>query len=102
MVATDLQIDELARDLIARHGLRAARVAAQQLNEMIDRKNVHDRDIWACVVHLIHEQQGPSPDWTEQPTYTVRRAPRLPATARVAYPLPAAISPPEFRATAAI
>ena len=30
----------------------------ERLNEMIDRNNIRGRDIWACVVHAIHEQQG--------------------------------------------
>jgi hypothetical protein len=30
---------------------------------MIDRNNIRDRDIWACVVHAIHERQGTGPVW---------------------------------------
>ena len=84
MLATDLEIAGLARDLITRHGLHAAGVAVQQLNEMIDRNNVHERDIWACVVHLIHERQGPSPLWANRSLYAVRRGSQLPIAAQVA------------------
>jgi hypothetical protein len=63
MVVHDAEIDRLARELIAQHGPRAARVAAERLNEMIDRSNVPGRDLWACVVHRIHERQGSGPVW---------------------------------------
>ena len=66
MVVSDAEIERLARDMIARHGDRAARVAAEKLNEMIDRDNVRGRDVWACVVHLIHERQGSGPVWADQ------------------------------------
>lgn len=61
MLATDSEIDRMARELIARHGSRAARVAAERLNEMLDRGNVRGRDIWACVVRVIHERLGTGP-----------------------------------------
>jgi len=47
--------------LIAKHGPHAARVAAEQLNRMIDRNDTSGRDLWACVVHVIHERQGTGP-----------------------------------------
>jgi hypothetical protein len=93
MVVNDVEIDRLAHDLIARHGSRAARVAAQRLNEMIDRKNLHDRDIWACIVHVIHEKQGPSLVWPERPIYSHHRAPPLAASSRV-MPHPRRAIPP--------
>ena len=71
MVAST-EIERLARDMIARHGDRAARVAAETLNEMIDRDNVRGRDVWACVVHLIHERQGTGPVWAGQAPETMR------------------------------
>ena len=80
MVAST-EIERLARDMIARHGDRAARVAAETLNEMIDRDNVRGRDVWACVVHAIHELQGTGLAEAEnggetQPPNSVTRAPR--------------------------
>ncbi len=30
---------------------------------MIDRNNIPGRDLWACVVHRIHEHQGTGPVW---------------------------------------
>ena len=66
MVVADAEIERLAREMIAQHGDRAARAAAEQLNEMIDRDNIRGRDVWACVVHLIHERQGSGPVWAHQ------------------------------------
>ena len=61
MVVRDADIERIARELIAQHGPDAARVAAERLNQMIDSNDLHGRDIWACIVHLIHERQGTSP-----------------------------------------
>jgi hypothetical protein len=58
MLFKDAEIERIARGLLAQHGRRAALVAAERLNEIIDRNNISGRDIWACVVHAIHEQQG--------------------------------------------
>ena len=66
MVVSDAEIERLAREMIAQHGDRAARAAAEKLNEMIDRDNVRGRDVWACVVHVIHERQGSGPVWAHQ------------------------------------
>jgi hypothetical protein len=63
MLPSDAEIDRLARDMVVRHGNRAPVVAAERLNEMIDRKNRRGREIWACVVHAIHELQGTGPIW---------------------------------------
>jgi len=49
--------ERVALGMIARHGANAAREAAAQLNLMIDRGDLAARDLWACVVHLIHERQ---------------------------------------------
>jgi hypothetical protein len=65
MIVSDAHVDRLAREMIARHGARAALAAAERLNEMIDRNNWRGRDIWACVVHAIHQQQGTAPAWIE-------------------------------------
>jgi hypothetical protein len=64
--------------LLAEHNGRAALVAAERLNAMIDRNNIRGRDIWACVVHAIHEQQGTSPA-ADTPRQPHRLAPRPPA-----------------------
>ncbi len=61
MAAEDADIERTARELIAKHGPDAARVAAEQLNTMIDRNDIDGRELWACIVHVIHEQQGTSP-----------------------------------------
>ena len=61
MLVADAEVERLAGEMIARHGARAARVAAERLNDMIDRNNIPGRDTWACVVHRIHELQGSGP-----------------------------------------
>ena len=63
MVRDEAEIERIARDMIARHGSRAAREAVGRLNEMIDRNNVPGRDLWACIVHRIHEHQRSGPVW---------------------------------------
>jgi hypothetical protein len=52
--------ERVATEMIARHGADAAREAAVRLNRMIDRGNIPARDLWACVVHLIHERRRPN------------------------------------------
>ena len=47
--------ERLAARMIALHGANAAREAAIHLNRMIDRGDLPARDLWAYVVHLIHE-----------------------------------------------
>jgi hypothetical protein len=76
MLVKDAEIERIARQLLAEHGSRAARIAAERLNEMIDRHNIRGRDIWACVVHAIHEQQGTSP-WADYAPDSHQHAPRL-------------------------
>jgi len=63
MVGNEAEIERIARDLIAQHGSLAAREAIERLNQMIDRNNIPGRDLWACVVHRIHERQGSGPVW---------------------------------------
>jgi hypothetical protein len=63
MVGNESEIDRIARQMIAQHGPEAARRAIDRLNEMIDRNNIPGRDLWACVVHCIHERQGTGPVW---------------------------------------
>ena len=50
----------VARDLIRQHGARAVFVAVERLNAMIDGDDWRGRDLWARVVHAIHELQGSS------------------------------------------
>jgi hypothetical protein len=47
--------ERVAVGMISRHGANAARAATVQLNRMIDRGNWAARDLWACVVHVIHQ-----------------------------------------------
>ena len=65
MAELDDEIERLASEMIERHGPRAARIATERLNEMIDREHVRGREIWACVVHLIHKRQGSGPIWDD-------------------------------------
>ena len=50
----------IARDLIREHGTQAVFVAVERLNTMIDGDDWRGRDLWARVVHAIHELQGSS------------------------------------------
>jgi hypothetical protein len=49
--------ERVAISMITRHGADAAREATVHLNRMIDRGDLAARDLWACVVHVIHERQ---------------------------------------------
>jgi hypothetical protein len=53
---SDPEVEFIARALIAQHGSAAARAAVNHLNAMIDLGDFHRRDMWARVVHEIHEQ----------------------------------------------
>ena len=57
MPATEQDIDRQALDLITRHGERAVMVAAERLNACIDQWDWVNRDVWARIVHRIHEHQ---------------------------------------------
>jgi len=50
--------ERVAQSMIARHGANAAREATEHLNMVIDRGDLAARDLWAYVVHIIHEQQN--------------------------------------------
>ena len=65
MLDIDGEIERLTREMIAQHGAQAARIAAERLNDMIDRQNGRGRDVWACVVHAIHERLGSGPIWAD-------------------------------------
>jgi hypothetical protein len=77
MVVADAEIERLAREMIATHGRRAAPMATERLNEMIDRNNSPGRDVWACVVHAIHARQGSGPVFAGWPHDWRSSAPRL-------------------------
>jgi hypothetical protein len=62
MVVGDADIERIAGELIVKHGPQAARVAADRLNAMIDSNDLRGRDIWACIVRVIHLRQGMGPD----------------------------------------
>jgi hypothetical protein len=65
--------ERVAVGMIARHGANAAREAASHLNRMIDLGNLPARDLWACVVHVIHElrdEVGPGEHEAEPPRLT--------------------------------
>jgi hypothetical protein len=51
------RVNEAARDLIEQHGITAAYLAVERLNESIDRRDQIGRDFGAQVVHAIHEHQ---------------------------------------------
>ncbi|MGH7091938.1 MAG: hypothetical protein ACREFB_00200 [Stellaceae bacterium] len=77
----DAEADFIARALIAQHGMGAARAAVDHLNAMIDLGDFHRRDMWARVVHAIHDYQRLSLDQTHGVT-SRRELSQLAAMAR--------------------
>lgn len=67
------QIELLARSMIERHGIDAAKAAVVRLNQMIDRADLAGRDRWACVVRAIHQNLGVGSMFSD------RRRPRISA-----------------------
>jgi hypothetical protein len=61
MPTNETEIELIARAMIDRHGVDAAKSAVIRLNQMIDRGDWIGRDRWACVVRTIHERQGVGP-----------------------------------------
>jgi hypothetical protein len=61
MPSYESEIELLARAMIDRHGMDAAKASVIRLNQMIDRGDWEARDRWACVVRQIHETQGLRP-----------------------------------------
>jgi hypothetical protein len=61
MPTSETEIELLARAMIDRHGMDAARAAVARLNRMIDQGDWDGRDRWACVVRTIHESQDICP-----------------------------------------
>jgi hypothetical protein len=51
------RVEELASTLIEHHGKRAVYIAVERLNQSIDERDHPARDLWAQVVHAIHEYQ---------------------------------------------
>ncbi len=61
-------VRRIANAMLTRHGKGAARVAAERLNMMIDRGDWTGRDLWARVVHAIHESDpGIDPHLAQPP-----------------------------------
>jgi len=58
MPVTDLEVERLAQAMIEKHGAGAARASVERLNEMIERRDWGGRDVWARIVHAIHQEQG--------------------------------------------
>jgi acetolactate synthase small subunit len=80
MLASETEIERLARAMIVRHGPDAAKQAVARLNKMIDRHDWYGRDRWACVVRAIHASISVGPVFAE----TVRRIDAAPRFAHVA------------------
>jgi hypothetical protein len=66
MPTNESEIELLARAMIDRHGMEAAKAAVVRLNQMIDRGDWEARDRWACVVRQIHETQGIRPAFVQR------------------------------------
>jgi hypothetical protein len=61
VLASEAAVQALASDMIERHGAEAALRAAERINERIDNADWSGRDLWAAVVHAIHELQPAVP-----------------------------------------
>ena len=57
-MASDAAVDRLAREMIERHGAQAALRAVERLNDRIDEQDWKGRNLWAIVVHAIHDLQN--------------------------------------------
>jgi len=57
MAVSDGEAERFAQEMIARHGTGAVRASVERLNEMIERRDWDGRDLWARVVHAIHQVQ---------------------------------------------
>jgi hypothetical protein len=57
VLASEAAIQALAREMIERHGAEAALRATERLNDRIDNADWNGRDLWAAVVHAIHDLQ---------------------------------------------
>ena len=61
LLASETAVDRLAREMIERHGPSAAVRAVERLNDQIDKRDWRGRELWAAVVHAIHELQHAVP-----------------------------------------
>ena len=66
MEVTDQEVDRKARQLIAQYGPRAALIAVERLNRYIDAGDWASRDMWARIVHRVHENQHASQSRNER------------------------------------
>ena len=57
MLTSDGEVLRLAREMIKQHGMGAGLRAAERLNDRIDAGDWRGRDVWARVVHAVHELQ---------------------------------------------
>jgi hypothetical protein len=57
MLASEAEVLRLAREMIKQHGPQAGFRASERLNDRIDEGDWRGRDVWARVVHAIHELQ---------------------------------------------
>jgi hypothetical protein len=57
MLTSESEVLRLAREMIKQHGMRAGVRAAERLNDRIDEGDWRGRDVWARVVHAVHELQ---------------------------------------------
>ena len=72
MLASEAAIERLARDMIDRHGAEAALRATERINDRIDNADWSGRDLWAAVVHAIHDLQHTVPP-PRSPEHAQRR-----------------------------
>ena len=61
-LAREAAVHRLAREMIERHGDQAVLRAAERLNERIDQQDWGGRDMWASVIHVIHELRRAAPE----------------------------------------
>ena len=78
----DQEVDFIARALLAQHGDGAARAAVDHLNAMIDLGDFHSRDMWARVVHAIHDHQRLHPEGVPGAASTARELSQIEAMAK--------------------
>jgi hypothetical protein len=57
MSASEEEVRRLAREMIKQHGPQAAFRASERVNDRIDENDWDGRDVWARVVHAIHDLQ---------------------------------------------
>jgi hypothetical protein len=61
MLTGEATIQALASEMIEQHGADAAVRAVERVNDLIDRRDWSARDVWAAVVHAIHDLQQAVP-----------------------------------------